>query len=313
MTPPQRTVIFDHDGGIDDLLSLLMVLLMPHVRLAGVVVTPADSYLRPATTATQKILRLLNHMETPVSQGMLPGVNPFPADWRAHAYRVDALPILNESTEPLVPPITAPGHEFIAQMLRDAAEPLTMLITGPVTNLAHALTHHPELTVKVAEVVWMGGAIDVLGNVRTYEHDGSAEWNAFWDPIATHQLWQTDVPITLFPLDATDHVPVSLDFLQQLAYQRQYAVSDFAGQCWAMTLGTIPTYEYIYYMWDVLTTGYLGAPQLMTFRELHTEAIATPPSAGRIRPAESGGKLIRAATQVDVSQFHQYLLDLLRQ
>ena len=251
--PPKRTVLFDHDGGVDDLLSLMMLLAMPHLHLAGVVVTPADCFLRPAVSATQKILRFFGRSEIEISQGGLHGVNPFPRAWRAHAYAIDALPILNDSDAPLAPPVSEPGHQFLASKLRSAAGPITVLITGPVTNLAAALTAEPELATKIEEVVWMGGALKTPGNVRDYEHDGRAEWNAYWDPPATQRLWQSAAPITLFSLDVTNKVPVTMEFLHRLARQRRYPLSDLAGQCWALTVGTIPAYEYRYHMWDTLT------------------------------------------------------------
>lgn len=310
-SPKKRTVLFDHDGGVDDLLSLMMVLAMPHVELVGVVITPADCFLGPATSSSLKVLRFFDRLDIEVSQGTLHGVNPFPRIWRSHIYPIDALPILNENEEVLPSPVAAPGHEFIARKLREAKEPLTVLITGPMSNLALALTREPDLAAKIEEVVWMGGALQVTGNVRDYEHDGSAEWNAYWDPPATHSLWQSHAPITIFPLDATNHVPVTRHFLQRLARQRRYPLSDLAGQCWALTLGTIPSYEYIYYMWDTLTTGYLGGPQFITFREVLTEVVAAGPSAGRIREVETG-RLVQAADRVEVEGFLDYVLELLR-
>jgi purine nucleosidase len=311
-SPQKRTVIFDHDGGVDDLLSLIMLLAMPHIDLAGIVVTPADCFLRPAVSASFKILRFFERLEIELSQGTLHGVNAFPRNWRAHAYPVDALPILNESEEALPDPVGEPGHEFIARKLRAADTPVTLLITGPVSNLAAVLETEPDLDSKIEEVVWMGGALKVGGNVRDYEHDGSAEWNVYWDPPAAHRLWQTQVPITLFPLDATDHVQVTMDFLQKLARQRKYPLSDLAGQCWALTVGTIPAYEYIYHMWDTLTTGYLGAPHCITFRQVQTEVIAAGPSAGRIKEVSAGGPPVRAADTVDVGVFLDYVLTLLQ-
>jgi purine nucleosidase len=77
-----------------------------------------------------------------------------------------------------------------------------------------------------------------------------------------------------------------------------------------LTVGTLPAYEYTYFMWDTLTTGYLGGPQFMTFREARTVAIPSGPSAGRIKEVERGGNLIRVADTVDVKGFHNYLLDL---
>ncbi len=74
-SPQPRTVLFDHDGGIDDLLSLLMVLAMPHITLAGIIITPADCFLRPAMSATKKILRFFDQTDIELSAGDLLGVN----------------------------------------------------------------------------------------------------------------------------------------------------------------------------------------------------------------------------------------------
>ena len=305
-------VLFDHDGGIDDLISLAMLLAMEHVDLRGVVVTPADSYLRPALSATQKILRRFGRTDIPVAAGTLRGANPFPRAWRAQPYAVDALPILNEPSTPLVAPVAAPGHLFLAEKLAAADDPVTVLITGPATNLAAAFALDPTLPAKVREVVWMGGALHVEGNVHDYEHDGSAEWNAYWDPDATRTLLASGAPVTLFPLDVTNHVPVTMAWLERLARQRAHSLSDFAGQCWAMTVGAIPAYAYIYHMWDTLATGYLGAPDLVSVRPVQCQVDTAPPSAGRIRPVESGGLPLRAAVDVDVPRFLDYVLDLLR-
>jgi purine nucleosidase len=53
------------------------------------------------------------------------------------------------------------GHQFMARKLREAQTPVTVLMTGPASNLAAALSAEPELADKIAEVVWMGGALDV--------------------------------------------------------------------------------------------------------------------------------------------------------
>jgi len=308
----KRTVIFDHDGGVDDLLSLMMLLAMPHIDLAGIIVTPADCFLRPAVSATLKTLRFFGRSDVELSEGSLYGVNPFPRAWRVHAYAIDALPILNEPDTVVASPVTEPGHDFLAQKLLLTEEPITILITGPVSNLAAVLAEEPALAGNIEEVVWMGGALNVPGNVRDYEHDGSAEWNAYWDPPATYSLWQSQVPLTLFPLDVTNNVPVTMEFLHRLAKQRRYPVSDLAGQCWALTVGAIPTYEYVYHMWDTLTTGYLGASELIAFRQALTEVTPVGPGAGQIKEVANGGRLVRTADAVDVEKFSEYVLELFR-
>jgi purine nucleosidase len=200
----RKAILFDHDGGVDDILSLIMLLSMPHVELIGVVVTPADCYLRPALSATLKVLRLFNRLDVPVSAGQLHGVNSFPRSWRVHAYAIDSFPILNE-IKPGMPSLDSAqvsdeaGHQFMARKLREAQTPVTVLMTGPASNLAAALSEEPELADKIAEVVWMGGALDVGGNVLDHDHDASAEWNVYWDPVAANRLWQAKCPVDPVP------------------------------------------------------------------------------------------------------------------
>lgn len=63
----------------------------------------------------------------------------------------------------------------------DDGEPITVVATGPLSNVAHVLRKHGRAAAdRIREVWWMGGAVWVGGNVAFPGHDGSAEWNAFW-------------------------------------------------------------------------------------------------------------------------------------
>jgi purine nucleosidase len=286
----EKLVYMDHDGGVDDLLSLLLLLTMPHVTLLGVSVTPADCYLDYAVEASRKILDLLGNSEVEVAGGDLHGVNAFPAEWRAQPHIVNALPILLAQPCIRAPLVDEPAHQFLARKLSKADEAVTIVMTGPGSNLAAALQAEPDLKEKIAEVVWMAGAIDVVGNVRTFAHDGSAEWNVFWDPPAAHQIFSAGLNLTLFPLDVTNLVPVGWSFLQRLATQRQWPLSDLAGQCWATTVNAIPHYDYMYYMWDILATSYIGRPDLITFRDVEAVVIERGRSAGKTLHAPGSGQ-----------------------
>lgn len=77
---------------------------------------------------------------------------------------------------------------------------------GPLSNLAYALDTHPQLAARIQQVWWMGGALRVHGNVHQPGSDGSAEWNAYWDPAALASVWRSSVPLTLVPLDGTNKV-----------------------------------------------------------------------------------------------------------
>jgi purine nucleosidase len=191
-------VLFDQDGAPDDLLSLLLLTRYDNVDLCGVAVTPADCLAPPALSATRKILDLVGR-DVPTAVGVLPGRNPFPLAWRVDALRADALPVLNQKNRGIAPDDVLPAHEELAAWLARAPAPVTVLATGPLTNLAWCLEHHPGLESRIEEVVFMGGALDVAGNVTRPGHDGTAEWNVFWDPDALRRVFHSASPLPCFP------------------------------------------------------------------------------------------------------------------
>ncbi|MGK3985905.1 nucleoside hydrolase [Sorangium sp. So ce136] len=301
----QRTsVLMDHDGGIDDFLATLLLMTMDHVDVLGVVVTPADCYIGPAVSATRKILDLMGRHDVPVAESTVRGLNPFPPMFRRDSFCVDSFPVLNEREEILTRRVPEAGQAFMARALRAAPEPVTLLVTGPLTTVAAALDIDPGIEANIREILWMGGALDVRGNVeRAVEsgHDGSAEWNVYWDPIAADRIWKTAVPVTLCPLDITNLVPVTQAFVRRLCRQRGYPLSDLAGTCYALAA------HQDYFAWDVLTTSYLGKPEMFTLRAWETEIVIEGPSQGRTKVVP-GGRPIQALDRVDLDQFYAYLL-----
>lgn len=296
-------VLMDHDGGIDDYLATLLLMTMDHVDVLGVVVTPADCYIRPAVSATRKILDLVGRHDVPVAESAVRGLNPFPRMFRRDAFCVDNFPILNERDEILTRRVPEAGQAFMASALRAAEEPVTLLVTGPLTTVAAALDLDPSIEGNIREILWMGGALHVSGNVeRILEsgQDGSAEWNVYWDPIAADRIWKTTIPITLCPLDITNLVPITQEFIRRLCRQRRYPLSDLAGTCYALAA------HQDYFAWDVLTTSYLGKPEMFTLRAWETEIVTDGPSQGRTRVVP-GGRPIQALDRVDLDQFYAYL------
>ncbi len=301
----KQFVLMDHDGGVDDYLATMLLMTMEHVEILGVIVTPADCYAQPAVSATRKILDLMGGSHIPVAESMVRGINPFPYLYRRDSFVVDHLPILNERDTISTPLVAEPGEDFMVQVLRQASEPVTLMVTGPLTNVAVALDKAPEIEAKIAKIVWMGGALNVPGNVeQNWEpgQDGSAEWNAYWDPIAVARVWQSGIEIIMCSLDITNTVPVTSAFVQKIGRQRKYPISDLAGQCYALVI------PQDYYAWDVLATAYLGNPDAYKLREWETEIITSGVSQGNTKVV-SGGRKIYGMDEVDKSWFYSYLLE----
>ncbi|HAX75156.1 MAG TPA: nucleoside hydrolase [Cyanobacteria bacterium UBA11372] len=304
----KQLVLMDHDGGIDDYLSTILLMTMEHIQPLGVIVTPADCYIQPAVSATRKILDLMGCASIPVAESTVRGINPFPRLYRRDSFIVDHLPILNERETISTPLVEEPGQNFMVRALQQAPEPVILLVTGPMTTLATALDIAPEIEAKIKQIVWMGGALNVPGNVeKSIEagQDGSAEWNVYWDAVSAHRVWQTNIPIVLCPLDITNNVPVTSEFVQRIGKQRSYPLSDLAGQCYALVI------PQDYYFWDILATAYLAHPEFYQLREWETAIVTEGKSQGRTK-IEPGGRKIMAMDKVDTESFYSYILEQLQ-
>ena len=299
-----KLVLMDHDGAIDDFLSLILLMTMEEVEPIGIVVTPADCYIEAATSVSRKIVDLMGCQDITVAKSTVKGINPFPADFRRDCTIIDHFPILNEKDAIATPLSETTGQKFIVRQLQNAPEPATLMVTGPLTTIAEAIAIEPKIIEKIAEIVWMGGALTVRGNVQkayALESDGTAEWNVFWDAISAKQIWDTNISLTLCPLDLTNGVPVTTKFIRTLAKQRQYPISDLVGLCYSLAI------PQDYYCWDILATAYLARPELYRIEEKETDVITTGASQGRTI-LKSGGKRIKVMTEVNKEEFYSYLL-----
>jgi len=305
-------VYMNHDGGVDDLVSLLLLQQMPGVELIGVSVIEGDCYQEPAVAASRKIIDVFGTAKIEVAESNQRAKNPFPHEWRMHPYYVDALPMINESGVIHTPVAEQTADEHMIVKLRESDEPVTLLFLGPLTDLAVALTKAPDITAKIDKLVWMGGTFTKDGNVHEPNHDGTAEWNAYWDPEAVGIVWDSDIKIVMAPLKATNQVPMTLGRRNHWASLRRYPAVDFVAQCYAMC----PPLVYFetnstYYLWDVLATSYIGSTAHAKVEEIRCKAHTKGPSQGRIEQSEDG-RIVEAMVEVDTDGFYDYITELMK-
>lgn len=137
-----------------------------------------------------------------------------------HAFVVDALPILNEHLPVKTKESKLPAHKHLIESLRNSTEKVTLVFVGPLTDLARALEEAPDIEEKIERLAWMGGTFLEMGNVEEPEHDGTAEWNAFWDPEAVKVVWDSTIHIDLVALESTNMVPLTLDVRNRWAREK---------------------------------------------------------------------------------------------
>lgn len=284
---------------------------MKDVEIAGVSVIDADCYIEPALSASRKIIdRFGKGQKLAVSRSDSRAKNPFPKEWRMHAFYVDALPILNESGSVMTEEAELPAHLDLIQKLRASDEKTTLLFTGPLTDLSRALEADPDIEEKIEKLVWMGGTFLSIGNVEEPEHDGSAEWNAYWDPEAVDAVWRSGIDIEMVVLESTNKVPLTIETRMDWAKKRSFVGLDFVGQCYAACPPLVHFQtNSTYYLWDVLTTLSLGRPEIGSRLKLNSIVHASGPSQGKVE-FHYEGRPVEVLHDVHAEKFYSYIEEL---
>lgn len=284
-----RNVYFDHDGNVDDLVSLLLLLQIPDVNLLGVGVIDADGYVGPASSASRKIIDRFGHdgrKPATVAKSNSRAIHQFPKEWRLSAFSFDDFPILNEHGAPKTPLANQPAHLDMVAKIKASDQPVTLVMTGPLTDLARALAVDSTIADNIDRLFWMGGAMNNQGNVSEPEQDGTMEWNAYWDAEAVKTVWDSPLNITVISLDSTDQVPLTPELRTRWAIQRRYPAIDLIGQGYSL----VHSFEVnsTYYLWDVLTTLVSRYPELVDAKPIKSAVIAEGPAEGRTFISETG-------------------------
>ena len=167
-------ILLDCDPGHDDAIALLLALASPEVELLGITTVPGNQTLEKTTVnalscSSSSAARTSRSPPAPTGRSCASRSSPRTSTARAG------------STGPtLPPPTTSPTRrhavDFIADTIRGSAGPVTLVPTGPLTNIGLFLNVHPDAAEKVERIVLMGGAIGE-GNVTP-----AAEFNIWVRP-----------------------------------------------------------------------------------------------------------------------------------
>jgi purine nucleosidase len=304
-------VILVHDAAIDEYMATVLLTTMPEVDLRGIVVVNGDCIATPAMNAAWRIQQFIGRTEIPLGLSAARGFNPFPWPYRGDCVKEDGLAMLQ--VFPSLPTPYVDGDDLLRRVLREATEPVTVLNTGPMTPIAMLLDQpdRVELLAKIGGVVWMGGAVNVPGNLDPATLPAGvanpyAEWNVFWDPFAADRVFrETSFPITLFPLDITNGASVEASFMATLLTQgKAYRYSNLAYQSYEFVSG-----EAFYDMWDVTATVWLAQPRLYKAPTSMLLSVVTADEGmqGALVPASDGRAIDVVLGFTDQNGFYTYV------
>lgn len=305
-----KELYFNHDGNIDDLVSYLLLLQAPNIKLLGVGAIDADGYIEPSVEACRKMTDRFNlrNDKLKIAKSNSRAVNQFPHEWRMATYSFNYLPILNERGQIDTPEAKLPAHLDMVEKINNADKPVTLVMTGPLTDLARALDHDPSIENKIERLYWMGGSLNRHGNVMQVNADGTQEWNAFWDPFAVKRVFDSEIPIQMVGLESTEELPLSDELRQHWASLRKYPAMDLVGQGYSLIV-SVPSAEL--YLWDVLTTMSALYPEIVETREANAKVITEGLSAGSFEEVPDGRK-VTLVTKANKKLFFQKMDELLK-
>lgn len=203
-------LILDTDPGIDDALALFLALASPEVQLEAITTVSGNVSIEHTTRNALALLELAGRPEIPVARGCAGPLLSTPVE-AADVHGANGLGgvIL---PEPQKRPVEQHAVDILIEKIMAEPGEITLVAVGPLTNLAVALRREPGLAQAVREVVIMGGALRVPGNVTP-----NAEFNIFVDPHAAHVVLHAGWPIRLVTLDTTTRTLLKRELVEQLA------------------------------------------------------------------------------------------------
>ncbi|WP_226527866.1 nucleoside hydrolase [Metabacillus niabensis] len=194
----KNKIIFDVDTGIDDAIGLILAVKSRQFDILGITTVNGNVSLETATTNTCKILDLLDEQEISVIKGAeAPIMRKSFFEHRVHGE--DGLGGALKDVQVQKQPDEGFASDFIINSVLSFSGEVTLVMTGPLTNLALAVKKCPQMVKHVKEVIFMGGVVRGVGNVTP-----TAEYNAYVDPEAVKIVLQAGFDsITQVGLDVT--------------------------------------------------------------------------------------------------------------
>jgi len=299
-------IILDCDPGHDDALAILLALARPELRVLGLTTVAGNVGLEATTRNALSVLTLAGRTDIPVASGAdHPLVRPLRTAAQVHG--TSGL----EGAD-LPAPGFSPSPEgavaLMARLIRECDEPVTLVPTGPLTNVALFLGAHPELRHRIRHICLMGGAMGE-GNWTA-----SAEFNIWVDPDAASRVFDAGIPLTQITIDVTHQARATVaesDAWAELGNRTGRAFAElfrFFGQWHAKRYGWDGSPIH-----DAVAVAHLALPGLVTVEPYRVDVeTASELTLGRtvVDRERLSGKAPNAEVSVAIDR--QRFLDVIR-
>jgi inosine-uridine nucleoside N-ribohydrolase len=272
-------MLLDCDPGHDDAIALLLALASPEVELLGVTTVSGNQTLDKTTANALRLLEFVGRTDVPVAAG---ADRPLVRDRYVAGYVHGESGLDGPDLPPAQSsPVDEHAVDFLAQQLLGSERPVTLVPTGPLTNIGLLLARHPGVTPRIERIVLMGGAI-AEGNVTP-----AAEFNIWADPEAAHRVFTSGADMTMIGLDVTHKAlltPARVDELRDVGRVGKLVAELFD----------------FYHRYHAETYGFPGSPVHDAVAVGHVVRPGLVETLERAVVVDQGGELSRGRTYVDL-------------
>ena len=200
-------IILDCDPGHDDALAMILASCNPEIDLRAITTVSGNGAIDKVTLNARRVSTLAK-INVPIAEGAGKSIlGAFESATDIHGESALDGANLPEPTIPLEP---IHAVDLIANVLKNSKEKVTIVATGPLTNVALFLKMYPDLRNRIAEIVFMGGSAS-RGNRTPY-----AEFNIWMDPEAADVVLRSGIPTTMCGLDVTHQALVTKEVFSRI-------------------------------------------------------------------------------------------------
>jgi len=195
-----RPILFDCDPGHDDAIALILAYAHPELDIKAITTVAGNQTLDKTFLNARKVLTYIDKT-APVAAGSdRPLLRPLMTGAAVHGETGLDGPAFPEE---VLPPSPKSALELSIEVIEGCAEPVTIIATGPLTNIALLLLARPDLKASIDHITIMGGA--VLGG----NWSAAAEFNIMVDPEAASVVFGSGLPVVMCGLDVTHQATVT--------------------------------------------------------------------------------------------------------